>query len=513
MAVLSTRNTLIASEVESTEKTYVAPQSGESFFQPSEVPAVETAKEQVDRVVIASQIGSPKSLVGMKSSSIEFIQELKGSGDGGVEPEYGPHAKAVLGSVVNQTADITCLTGSTTTELVLSTADMILTQTHNFLLVKDTGNNYEVRPVIYHGVASERAVTLATDDALDINEGSGEENVALDAASYTSPDDLAEEVARALNAHASLTSGYTCTYSETTGKYTIAHNSLASFDILWQTGTSGSAGTDTHIGTLLGFDDAADDTSAATYTADNIAYNSVTVSPALSNAPANGIVCSTASNYKPANSGHDSMSFSVYWGDGIVDKLKGCKGTSMSLAGLSAGQVPTLSFGFQGLSYDDRAVGSAAFTPNYDSTLPPLSLDVTFLADGTEVCAQDFTMEVAQDVTKILKVTDADGAFQQNVATRNITGSFNPWSDSTSIVPSFWTRFNNNTDVELLVVAGDKDSNDDWIEGTITAFYLPQVTILATPYEDADGQLRNAVTYKAHTTAEGDEPELSMGAL
>ena len=53
----------------------------------------------------------------------------------------------------------------------------------------------------------------------------------------------------------------------TTGTITITLGS-GSYEILWSSGTHGSAGTDQHIGTLLGFDDTADDTGAASYDSD-----------------------------------------------------------------------------------------------------------------------------------------------------------------------------------------------------------------------------------------------------
>jgi hypothetical protein len=65
----------------------------------------------------------------------------------------------------------------------------------------------------------------------------------------------------------------TVTYSDTTKKFTIATNGAA-LSLLWKTGTHGADNTDTHIGTLLGFSDAADDTAALTYTSDN-AYSSL----------------------------------------------------------------------------------------------------------------------------------------------------------------------------------------------------------------------------------------------
>lgn len=59
---------------------------------------------------------------------------------------------------------------------------------------------------------------------------------------------------------------FTCSVG-ITGTVTIART--GNFDMTWKTGAHGSDNADDHIGTLLGFSDAADDTGAATYDSDN----------------------------------------------------------------------------------------------------------------------------------------------------------------------------------------------------------------------------------------------------
>lgn len=61
---------------------------------------------------------------------------------------------------------------------------------------------------------------------------------------------------------------YTVSYSTVTQKFTITR-SAGTFNILWKTGVYGSDNTDTHIGTILGYSDTADDTGALSYVSDN----------------------------------------------------------------------------------------------------------------------------------------------------------------------------------------------------------------------------------------------------
>lgn len=106
----------------------------------------------------------------------------------------------------------------------------------------------------------------ASNNKLNFNEGGSELTATITAAWYKNPEHLADAVATAMNAVA--TANITVTYSKTTGKFTIVSDG-ATLNILWKTGTNGSDNTDTHIGTKLGYSDAANDTGALTYTSDN----------------------------------------------------------------------------------------------------------------------------------------------------------------------------------------------------------------------------------------------------
>jgi len=114
-------------------------------------------------------------------------------------------------------------------------------------LVEDEGNNY-----------------------MDVTDGGGTAAIEIPiqssyAADGYSAEDLATAIQTALNADATLTETYTVTYNNSTQKFTIA--ATGTFSLLWQSGTN----TTKNIGTLIGFSVAANDASAATYIADNVA--------------------------------------------------------------------------------------------------------------------------------------------------------------------------------------------------------------------------------------------------
>lgn len=102
----------------------------------------------------------------------------------------------------------------------------------------------------------------ATTKYIDFNEGGASLAAVLNEGFYKDPHELADAVAAALNLVA--TDVWTCTYSDSTGKFTISSDG-ATAELEWDTGANAA---NTAAG-KLGFSAAADDTGALTYTSDN----------------------------------------------------------------------------------------------------------------------------------------------------------------------------------------------------------------------------------------------------
>ena len=98
---------------------------------------------------------------------------------------------------------------------------------------------------------------------------------------YKNPHDLAREIALKMTA-ASVGSGddvISCTYSNTTGKFTISSDG-STFALRWSTGSN----TASSVGAAIGFSIAADDTGALTYTSDNAISFAASYTPTYDNA-------------------------------------------------------------------------------------------------------------------------------------------------------------------------------------------------------------------------------------
>lgn len=120
----------------------------------------------------------------------------------------------------------------------------------------------------------------ASNKFLDFNVGGSELNITLDEKTYRSPDELADAIQSKMN---ELTTGITVVWNSfgaSAGKFTISKAS-GTLNILWKTGIHGSDNTDTHVGTLIGYSDAANDTGSLSYVSDNEQNWSSSILPAF----------------------------------------------------------------------------------------------------------------------------------------------------------------------------------------------------------------------------------------
>ena len=124
-------------------------------------------------------------------------------------------------------------------------------------------------------------VITASNKYVDVTDDGGTIVVTLTEGVYKDPIEFATHINTVMGT-ALLASGgddFSCTYSSTTGLYTMVTTTGTLFSILWKTGAHGADILDDHVGTTIGFSDAADSTGALTYSsalAINMAPTSVT---------------------------------------------------------------------------------------------------------------------------------------------------------------------------------------------------------------------------------------------
>ena len=176
-----------------------------------------------------------------------------------------------------------------------------------------------------------------TNKYIDYNEGGASSTVTLTTKTYKDPHELADHIATVLDADATAT--ITCTYSDSTGKYTITSDG-ATFELEWKTGTNGADETDTHVGTLLGFADTADDTGATSYTSDSAVDWSAAYTPSYEDV--DPIVCKGFECYigeADDNDCFDPSSVSISMSTPKVDTMSLCEDTGKSGSVISSREV------------------------------------------------------------------------------------------------------------------------------------------------------------------------------
>jgi len=125
--------------------------------------------------------------------------------------------------------------------------------------------------------------------------------------------------------------------------------------------------------------------------------------------------------YQPASTGIPSLTMACYE-DGVIKKLKGCRGT-VKFNGESGGVIKA-AFEFSGVL--DGTIDGAMLTPTYESTIPPTLLNTPLTFDAYTARAQSFEINLAAAVSIMEDITKAEGYAVGVIIGRNPTGSINP---------------------------------------------------------------------------------------
>lgn len=404
----------IMEETEEGELVYAA--SAEDFLALQSDFEFNPNFEQLDNEEIRASIGRSKPISGLEQPSFSMSHYFRNSGVEGTPPNFRKLVKAVMG-----------------TERLFYSPMVVSTANNKLNFTNDDGTF---------------AATIAS-------------------GTYKTPQALATAVAAAMN---TISAGEThsCVYSTITGKFTISCTGTL-LSLLWKTGANGSDNTDTHIGTLLGYSDAADDTGTAAttgYVADNASNgiervldsgstisNLITTVAAtekqrgdlvlvkdgtngyslrfidsrdgvnlvpgfnLPGAPAAGVRLGQTNAYHPANEGHPTLSAILYRGNpGLIEALAGGRVTAMSIS-IAAGQIINANYTVEGVKYFFNPIEITASTRFIDWTdddgTHAASVPAQIYRDPHELAQalQDAMNSAAPGETATVAYSDTTGRF------------------------------------------------------------------------------------------------------
>lgn len=218
----------------------------------------------------------------------------------------------------------------------------------------------------------------------------------------------------------------------------------------------------------------------------------------------NSVTIEKFTTYTVAESGHPTLSVTKFLDSAITEKAIGCRVNKFDLQNFTTGKIPTFNFGFDGLNFD-RTLAAPVYTPSYDAALPPIVLDAKAYVDGTAILINELSFSIENSVGFSTAISSANGKISSRVTSRKITGSINPYQDTTSI--SNYTKFVNNTEFSLFAYA----KNDTGVAGefnNIVAVYMPKCLITELGQGDADGLVQESISFQSSRGAASTTNEL-----
>lgn len=226
-------------------------------------------------------------------------------------------------------------------------------------------------------------------------------------------------------------------------------------------------------------------------------------------AMSNSVEIEKVTNYTVADSGHPSLSISKWVESEVLEKGIGCKVNNLSLENFTTGQIPSFSFGFEGLNFD-RVLSTNGNTPSYDSTLPPIILDAHLYQDGTELTVNELSFSLENALGFKTAISESNGRKSSRATQRSITGSFNPYKQDDDI--SNFTKFDNNTEFSLFAYAMVPTGTAGEF-GNVVAVYLPNCIITEMGEADQDGLLQDSISFSASRGSSGTDKEIYVAFI
>lgn len=240
--------------------------------------------------------------------------------------------------------------------------------------------------------------------------------------------------------------------------------------------------------------------------------NSITLAFALANgAPPDGTVVSAFTTYYTAAIGHPPLSLSYYYANEIRAAAIGSKVNSMSLDNWQTGQVASLNFGFEGLTFT-QVDGAAPHTPTYDTGIPPIILSACVYRNGVAIDINAMGLSLANTLGFITSTCSPNGRTKSRVTEREITGNINPYKDDTSV--AYFDDWVAGTEFSLFAVAYNPSSTTgEFTMGSVVGLWLPQCFTTEYGVGDVESILTDDLSFRATRGAQGTSEEMYLGLI
>jgi hypothetical protein len=221
------------------------------------------------------------------------------------------------------------------------------------------------------------------------------------------------------------------------------------------------------------------------------------------------VVIEKSTTYVLADSDHPSLSISKYIEGAVLEQATGCKVSAVSLENFATGQIPSMSFSFEGLDFD-ASVTAIPYTPSYSSALPPIVLDARAYMDAASIDINELTFSMENALAFKTSVNAENGRISSRATERTISGTFNPFKEDDDVAD--FTKYKENTAFSLFAYAKVPTSTDGEFN-QVVAVYMPNCIITEFAESDQDGLLQNAISFSANRGASGTTSEIYIAFI
>lgn len=193
-------------------------------------------------------------------------------------------------------------------------------------------------------------------------------------------------------------------------------------------------------------------------------------------------------------SGQPTLSVTNYLGGTIREKAIGMRAVSAEMSAFATGQLPQTSFSLEGLDYD-RVVGTPLFTPEFDTSLPPVVLCSKIYQDDLELTVNNVSLSMANTLGFLTSTASCSGKISSRITEFVTNFTCNPYMEDDEV--GQFDKFNKNEGYSLFGSSQNYGASaNEKLE--IVAFYMPNCRTNEIATGDEDGILTDAISGQAY---------------
>ncbi len=505
------RNTVAYFKKQVAPTTSVVPTSDTDGWVAIEKPDVTTGqKELLESDLLSGNIGKKKPQLGIESAAATIATEVRSHGDAAnpTEPDFGALFESAVGTPNISTAEaVQAVPAPSDTEFGILTEGNI--KKLDMLIVDNATDGRVVRFV----KSMKIDVVLGLNDAVDVEDGGGEENATLTPGTYLHGGSaLAGSIGLEIKTRLEALPGFgdvvtvlAVLQKDGSFEYTISSDG-SDLDLLLATGANQATA---FLKLNLGF--GAIDLIGTSHTAATKVFgNRVVLNVAMTTAPTAADVVFATVNYKPLNEGHKHLTAGFFQGnsdvDGYLEKVVGALVSSLGIT-IETGAVAKFNFEVQGLLAERDALTKAPFDPDYEDVQGLVAFNTQVFLNAVCLDANNFSLSLENDISERKSFKEANGKIGSIARERNITGTVNPYADGSV---TNYNALQNLDDLSMMAVIGKKDAGG-FIVGQTVAVYLPQIMLTQDKTGEVDDNIIEDIAFTAHTGSGGTETEFAIG--